>query len=533
LTFSMYKPVVLIILDGWGINFNSQGNAIAQANTPITNALWRHYPSLALQASSLAVGLPWGEMGNSEVGHMILGAGRIIYQNFPRITLSIQNGTFFSNPAIMNAINHTRNYNSALHLIGLVSSGGVHSHIDHLNAILEMLKNTNVKEVYIHTITDGRDTMPDSGIKFIEALEQTTKDLGVGKIASVSGRYWAMDRNSNWDRIQSAYECMIGNWENSAVNPIDAIKKSYESGITDEFIKPTFITNKTTTAKRMIKDNDAAIFFNFREDRARQLTQAFTLKDFNGFQRTKTINNLFFVTMTEYEKGLASEVAFQPERIVWPLARVISEFGRKQLHIAETEKYAHVTYFLNGGNEMPYPGEDRVLIPSLAVSNFAKRPEMSAQEIADRITKEISRGVYDFIVGNFANPDMVGHTGDLAATIKAVEIVDKLLGKIIETVIMFNGALMVTADHGNAEEKINPLTGEALTEHTTNPVPLWFITAKNKINKNQTDVVNSQSSVKGLLADVAPTVLDLMSLKKPEDMTGQSLLPLLEEKNQG
>lgn len=528
----MYKPVVLLILDGWGININSQGNAIAQANTPNVNALWRYYPAMALQASSIAVGLPWGEMGNSEVGHMVLGAGRIIYQNFPRITLSIQNGTFFTNPALLNAVNHTRNYNSALHLIGLVSNGGVHSHTEHLNALLEVCKNNNVKDVYVHAITDGRDTMPDSGVKSIEILEQTMKDLNVGKIATISGRCWGMDRNENWDRIEKAYDCMTGSNDNSALTALKAIKDSYQKGITDEFIEPIYIGNKANNGHGVIKDNDAVIFFNFREDRARQLTQAFMVKDFKGFERKKTIKNLFFVTMTEYEKNLASEVVFQPERIVWPLARVISEAGLKQLHIAETEKYAHVTYFMNGGNEMPYPGEDRVLIPSLSVSDFSKRPEMSVQEIANRIEKEITRGIYSFIVGNFANADMVGHTGNLAATIKAVEYVDKVLGKIIDTVIAYNGALLITADHGNAEEKINPLTGEALTEHTGNPVPIWLVTAKNKMNKNQTDVVNSQNSIRGLLADVAPTVLELMDLKKPDEMTGQSLMPILEEKEQ-
>jgi len=529
----MYKPVVLLILDGWGINFNSQGNAIAQAHTPTINSLWRHYPALALQASSVAVGLPWGEMGNSEVGHTILGAGRIVYQNLPRITLSIQNGSFFTNPAFLNAINHARNYRSAIHLFGLISNGGVHSHIEHLGALIELMKNENFSNVFLHLFTDGRDTMPNSGIKFIAEIEQTLKDLGVGRIASISGRYWAMDRNNNWDRIQKVYECMIGNGKNSSSNVLKTIADSYEKGVTDEFILPTFIKNKNANGEKvgMVKDNDAIIFFNFREDRARELTKSFTAPNFTEFKKSKIINNLYFVTMTEYEKDIASEVAFLPERIVCPLARVISERGLKQLHIAETEKYAHVTYFFNGGNEIAYPGETRILIPSLSISNFAKRPEMSAEEIADKIAAEISRGVYDFIIGNFANADMVGHTGDLEATINAVEFVDKCLTKVINAVLTYNGALLVTADHGNAEEKINPLTGEILTEHTSNPVPLWFITAKNKKNKNQTEIINEQGVVKGLLADVAPTVLELMEITKPEEMTGRSLLPLLEENN--
>lgn len=527
----MYKPVVLLILDGWGINFNSQGNAIAQANTPTINAMWRHYPALALQASSIAVGLPWGEMGNSEVGHTILGAGKIVYQNLPRITLSIQNGSFFKNSAFLNAIDQARNNNSAIHLFGLLSSGGVHSHIEHLGALVELMKNENFSNVFLHVFTDGRDTMPDSGIKFIGEIEQTLKDMNVGRIASVSGRYWAMDRNNNWDRIQKTYECIIGNGEITAISATKAVSDNYEKGITDEFIPPTFIENKNTKGEKigMVKDNDVVIFFNFREDRARQLTKAFTAPNFDGFKKSKNITGLFFVTMTEYEKNIASEVAFQPERIVWPLARVISEKGLTQLHIAETEKYAHVTYFFNGGNEVAYPGETRTLVPSLSISNFAIHPEMSAEEISNRIVAEISRGVYDFIVGNFANADMVGHTGDLEATIKAVEAVDKNLARVIDAVLTYNGALLITADHGNAEEKINPLTGEVLTEHTSNPVPLWFITANNKKNKNQTEIMNEQGAVKGLLADVAPTILELMKIKQPDEMTGRSLLPLLEE----
>lgn len=487
---------------------------------------------MALQASSIAVGLPWGEMGNSEVGHMVMGAGKIIYQNFPRITLAIQNGTFFTNPAFLNAVNHTRNYKSSLHLMGLVSNGGVHAHIEHLNALLEMLKNSDIPNIYIHVITDGRDTMPNSGLTFVQSLKATLNDLNIGKIASIGGRYWAMDRNLNWDRVQKAYECMIGNAGVFSDDAEKALKENYDKGITDEFIPPAFIKDKTGDMDMAIKDNDAVIFFNFREDRARQLTKAFTLPDFNGFQRSKVIKNLYFVTMVEYEKGLGTEVAFLPERINWPLGRIVSDAGLKQFRIAETEKYAHVTYFFNGGNEVAYPGEERILVPSMSVSNFAHHPEMSVAEIAARTTKEIERGIFDLIVVNFANADMVGHSGDLAATIKAIEILDKYIGRMVETVITYNGALLITADHGNAEEKINMLTGEALTEHTSNPVPLWFVTAKNKTNKTQVDIVNSQNSIKGFLADIAPTIVELMGLKKPEEMTGQSLLPLLEEKNQ-
>ncbi len=531
----MYKPVVLLILDGWGISANPQGNAIAQANTPNINILWRNYPALALQAAGLSVGLPWGEMGNSEVGHMVLGAGKIIYQSLPRITLSVQSGTFFSNPAFLKAVNHTRNYQSALHLVGLISNGGVHSHIEHLTALLEFAKNEKTKEVYLHLITDGRDTLPDSAVNFISAIEQAILDFNIGRIASVCGRYFAMDRNLNWDRTQMAYECMIGNFENSAPSALTAIKNYYQQKITDEFIPPTFIAKNVANnkpknnigARGAIKDNDAVIFFNFRGERSRQLVKAFMLPEFDGFSRSRIIKNLCFVTMTEYEKGLPCEVAFPPEKVVYPLARVISEGGLRQAHIAETEKYAHVTYFFNGGEEVVFPREERILIPSLSVANFAKRPEMSAHEICERIIKEIEKGVYDFIVANFANPDMVGHTGDLSATVKAVETVDECVGEVVKAVITYKGALLITADHGNAEEKINPMTGETLTEHTTNPVPLWLVTAENKRNKTQAEIVSDQNSIKGFLADVAPTIIELMGLKKPEEMTGQSLLPLL------
>lgn len=525
----MYKPVILLILDGWGVNLNSQGNAIAQANTPNTNLLWRHYPAMAVQASSIAVGLPWGEMGNSEVGHTILGAGKIVYQNFPRITLSIQNQTFFSNPAFLNAINHARNYNSKIHLVGLVSGGGVHSHFEHLNALLEMMKNNNASKVYVHAITDGRDTQPNAGLGLIEGLERTLHELNLGRVATIAGRYWGMDRNGNWDRIQKAYECMIGNGDAVAKDVIKFIKESYEKNVTDEFVLPTFIS-PDDTKEGAIGDNDAVIFFNFREDRARQLTQAFTLPNFEGFQRSKVLQNLYFVTMTEYEKGLGNEVAFAPERISHPLARAVSDAGIQQLHVAETEKYAHVTYFFNGGNEAPYPGEERALIPSLAVANFAKRPEMSAEKITAKIIQEISRGVYGLIVANIANADMVGHTGDFQATIKSIEIVDECVGQLMKAVETYGGALLITADHGNAEEKLNPLNGEVLTEHTNNPVPLWLFTPDNKRNKNQAEIVSDQSSVKGFLADIAPTVLALMEIPKPAEMTGQSLLPILNEK---
>jgi len=532
---SLMKPIILIILDGWGINPEIQGNAIAQSNTPTIKKLDQFYPSISLQASGIAVGLPWGEMGNSEVGHLNLGSGRVIYQNLPKITLAIRDKTFFKNKAFLEAIEHTRKNNSALHIMGLLSNGGVHSHIDHLEALLKLAKRESVKKLFIHPFTDGRDTSPTEGVKFIAALEKEMDELKIGKISTICGRYYAMDRKKNWDRTQKAYDSLTIGVGIKKENAIKAIKDSYEKDITDEFIEPTIIkpkvnidsesNNEQTTG--LISDNDAVVFFNFREDRARQLTKAFVLRDFKGFERKKVVKNLCFVSMTEYEKNLPTIVAFPTKKINWPIARVISENGLQQLHIAETEKYAHITYFFNGGREKPFKGEDRILIPSPQVATYDQKPEMSAPEITRRLLFEIKTNKYDFIVVNFANLDMVGHTGNLKAAIQAAEAIDGCLKQIIEATLNQGGGLIITADHGNAEEMINLKTGEILTEHTTNLVPFWLVIPQNRKPEDKNKIEYPKTLPRGILADVAPTILELMKLKKPAEMTGKSLMPLL------
>lgn len=529
-----HRPVILIILDGWGLSPEYEGNAIAQARTPILSGLKENYPYTALQAASIAVGLSWGEMGNSEVGHTIIGAGKIIYQNLSRITLAIQNRSFYENPTLLEAIAHAKKNNSNLHLVGLASSGGVHSHIDHMFAILELAKEKKFNHVFLHLITDGRDTPPNVGKKYIEQVENKIKEVGTGNIATITGRYWAMDRNNNWPKIKKAYEAMVFGIGARESDALSAIENSYKKNITDEFIEPVIISSKETENPiATIQDNDSVIFFNFREDRARQLTEAFVADDFNGFPRSRKLENLYFATMTEYKNGLPAKIVFPPEKITEPLGKVISEKKLSQLRIAETEKYAHVTYFFNGGNEKPFDGEKDVLIPSPSVSRFDEAPEMSAYAITERVLEEIATLKYDFVLMNFANADMVGHTGNMKAIIEAVETVDKCVGRIIEETKKYNAAILITADHGNAEQKINLQTGEILTEHTANPVPFWVVADEFKCASPETNdakILNEQSiNIQGLLADIAPTVLDLMNIKKPAEMTGQSILPALLE----
>lgn len=524
------KPIVLVILDGWGISPNIQGNAIAQAKKPFFDELDRFYPSTALQASGISAGLPWNEMGNSEVGHLLLGAGQVIYQNLPRITLSIQDGNFFKNKVLLETMSFTKKNNSALHIMGLISSAGVHSHLDHLSAILEMVKQEKVSNIYLHLFTDGRDSSPTEGAKFIERLQEKLSSIGTGKIASIIGRYYAMDRNNNWDRIQKAYDLLAeGKADVVTNNPVEAIKESYKNGITDEFIKPILIKNEGEEKLPIIQDNDAVIFFNFREDRARQITQAFVLKKFEKFKRKKIIKNLHFTGMTEYEKDLPIQVISPQKEINNPLAKILSKQGLSQLHIAETEKYAHATYFFNGGIEKPFKKEKRILIPSPSVSNYEKTPEMSALKITDELEKIIKKNIYDFILVNYANPDMLGHTGNLEATIKAIEFIDKCISRLTKQVLEKDGALIITADHGDAEEMINLQTGEKLTEHSINPVPAWIITPYNRLKKekNQSQILKSKNTIGGLIADIAPTVLELFEIPKSSEMTGHSLLDIV------
>jgi 2,3-bisphosphoglycerate-independent phosphoglycerate mutase len=520
------NKIVLVILDGWGISKDISGNAIANANTPNMNNFISNYPNTILQASGMAAGLPWGEMGNSEVGHMLLGVGKILYQNLPRVSLAIQNRDFFENKILLKTTDHIKNNNSCVHIMGLLGDGGVHSHIDHLYAILEFLKINSIfsNRVCIHIFTDGRDTDPKSAVKFVSDLQKNIKNENLpGKITSIMGRYYAMDRNKNWDRTQAAYRCLVNSVGEKENNPIDTLSKSYARDITDEFIKPTLILDENNNY-RPIKDNDAIIFFNIREDRARQLTKAFVADDFKDFDRGGKLSGVEFTTMIEYEKGLDTNVIFESENIDYPLGKVLSDAGLKQLRIAETEKYAHVTYFFNGGKENPFKNEFRILVPSPSVLKYDQTPKMSAEIITDQVLKEIANNKYNFILINYANADIIGHTGNFKAAIKAVEFIDQCLGRLYEMAIRNNTTLIITADHGNAEEMFNARTGEIITEHSTNPVPFIIIKKDNKLeNKKNTDF----QEIGGMLIDVAPTILEVFNIQKPQEMTGRSLLDSL------
>lgn len=523
----IHRPLVLVILDGWGINAEIEGNAIATAKAPVYGQIKGNYPCIALQASGISVGLAWGEPGNSEVGHMTIGSGMILYQNLPRINLAIQNGTFFSNPVLIAAIDQAKRRGTALQLVGLVSNGGVHSHLDHLFALLELAVNRGVTKIFIHAITDGRDTSPKEGAEFIGALQEKLTSLGIGKIASISGRNWTMDRNQNWDRTQKGYEAIVGTAKLTAKDALETVRISYQRNVGDEFIESTTIVDEQGKPVGPIQEGDSVIFFNFREDRARQLTKAFVTEDFKDFPRPNFIKNLEFVTMVEYETGLPVKVAFPPQKITSCLAKIISENNKTQLHIAETEKYAHVTYFFNGGKEEAYPGEDRLLVPSPQVASYDLSPEMSAGVVTEKTIAGLQSQKYDFILLNYANADMVGHTGNFDAAVKAIEALDFCLGKLIPTTLGLGGALLITADHGNAEIMIDPKTGEVITEHSSNPVPCFLITPDNKKERTETQLMRPQSMVDGMLVDIAPTVLEIMGIPPTEDMVGNSLLHVL------
>lgn len=517
------QPVILIILDGWGVAPPSQGNAVTLAKTPIFNKLTALYSTMTLQTSGEAVGLNWGEPGNSEVGHLSMGSGKIIWQNLPRINQALTEGEFYNNQSFLKAMEHVKKNKSTLHLMGLVSNGAVHSSNDHLYALLEIAGQQEVKDVAIHAFLDGRDTPRDSGKGFINELITRTKSIKVGRISTLSGRFWAMDRDNHWERIEQAYLAMTkGLAEQEFKDPLSAVDSSYENGVYDEEFKPAVIIDEKGEPVAKVRDNDAIIFFNFRSDRGRELAKAFVLDEFTGFKRKK-IKNLFFVTMTEYEKGLPVEIAFPPEKITNPLAKIISDHSLKQMHIAETEKYAHVTFFFNGGQEKSFPGEDRILIPSPRLASYDQKPEMSAPEVAHRVLWGIESNQYHFIVVNFANPDMLGHTGNVQAAIEALEKVDELVGQIIDLAMKDNWVSVITADHGNAEEMVNLRTGEMGKEHTANPVP-FIIIGKNWENKNPQSADLSALTPSGILADVAPTILKIMGLPKSPEMTGTSLI---------
>ena len=508
----MKKPTVLLILDGYGERKEKEGNAIALARTPVMDRLKKEFPYVEGQASGLFVGLPDGQMGNSEVGHMNMGAGRIVYQELTRITKSIQDGDFFENKALKAAVEHCKKEDSALHFMGLVSSGGVHSHIEHIYGLLELAKRAGLKKVYLHAFLDGRDTPPDSGKSFLLAVEKKMQELGVGEIATISGRYYAMDRDKNYDRVEKAYRAMVDGTGEKASSVEEAIDASYAKKVYDEFVLPTVI--EKDGAVHTVSDGDAMIFFNFRPDRAREICHAFCDDDFSFFERGAR-KNIFFVCFTDYDPTIPNKhVAFEKEEIHNTLGEVVSNLGKNQLRIAETEKYAHVTFFFNGGKEEPYENEDRILVPSpKEVPTYDLKPEMSCYTVTEKLTEAIRSGKYDLVVANFANPDMVGHTGVLPAAIKAIEVVDECMGKVVDAVESMHGNLFILADHGNADIMIDEKTGEPYTAHTTNPVPFILVSEeKHKLREG------------GCLADVAPTLLELMGIPQPKEMTGKSLL---------
>lgn len=504
------KPTMLIILDGYGLGEDYPGNAVKLANTPNIDRLMEEYPNTSLAASGLAVGLPVGQMGNSEVGHLNIGSGRVIYQELTKISKAIEDKEFFEKQEFLDVIENARAKNKSIHLLGLVSSGGVHSHNSHLYALLELMKMRNFNNVYVHAILDGRDVAPTSGKVDIEELILNMKNLGVGKLATISGRYYAMDRDNRWDRIRMAYDAMVLSEGNRSTDPIAAIEESYKAGVTDEFFLPTVIMEEGAPVAS-IEDEDSILFFNFRPDRAREITRAFVDEDFEGFQRTKKVQT-YYLTMTQYDKTIKNvEIAYRNTAPKNTLGEYISKLGLNQLRAAETEKYAHVTFFFNGGIETPYKNEDRVLIPSPKVATYDLQPEMSADKLKDEILNRLNMDKYDLIILNFANPDMVGHTGSIPATIKAVETVDRCLGEVVELLLEKGGKALVTADHGNAERLRDENDGSTVTAHTTNKVPLIYVGGKGQLKE-------------GILADLAPTLLHIMNLDKPEEMTGNSLI---------
>ncbi len=523
-----FKPIVLVILDGWGEWENKQGNAIAQANLPTINKLDRYYPKTQLQASGMAVGLPWGVFGNSEVGHQAMGCGQIIYQFLPIITGQIESGEFFKNSVLLDAAEWVKKHKSKMHFLGLVSDGNVHSHIDHLLSLLDFAQEQQLEDVYIHAITDGRDTSPKSATDYIQKVIDKTKEIGIGKIATLSGRYYTMDRNNNWDRIEKSFTAFTEGKGIHERDPIEAINHQYEQNITDEYLNPVNIVGNNGDPLGLIEENDAIVCFNFRKDRSRQITEAFSQKEFDNFKNVKRPKKIRYACFVEYKKGLPVDVVFPPQEISVRLGQTLSDFHLRQLRIAETEKYAHVTYFFNGGIEKPFKGEDRIMVPSKNVSSYAEVPEMSTYEITDKLVDAIENKRYDFIVVNYASPDMVGHTGVLEAGIRAVEVVDECLDRLIKAVLKKRGCLIVTADHGNIEEMIDLRTGEINTEHSANPVPCWFVTPNNH-RKEPLDH-DPVSKIEGMLADIPATVLELLNIVTPGEMIGQSLLEIFGEK---
>ncbi|MDR0463153.1 MAG: 2,3-bisphosphoglycerate-independent phosphoglycerate mutase [Pseudomonadales bacterium] len=535
------KPVVLLILDGWGIGPNYAGNAITLANTPNMDMFWLSFPHTQLAASGEAVGLPRGEDGNSETGHVNIGAGNIVYQDLPRINMSVADGSFEKNEAFLAAINHAKKNNSRLHLMGLIGEGGVHSNLSHLFALLQLCAKEKFNDVYIHGFTDGRDSPPFASLSVIKEIEEKCQELQTGRIASVMGRFFSLDRDKRWDRIEKAYNCMVLAEGLRANSALEAVEAQHVAGNTDEFVEPTNILDRNGNVVT-IGDNDATIFFNFRIDRPRELTHAFVISDFEQgyeeghnpyaeqsdgsnlkqtgisptFQRKKVLDNLLFITMTRYEDGLPVMEAFPPQPVREPLCKVLADAGLKQLRCAETEKESFVTYYMNGQKDIIFPGEDRVILPSKGEKSYDQVPEMSAREIAQEIVYRVKNSDYDAMIVNIANCDMVGHTGNLEAGIKACEVVDEVVGMIVRAVYQKGGVAIITADHGNVEEMINSESGEVDTEHSTYPVP-FIVIGQQYFNQHRT-------LMSGVLADIAPTMLSIMGFERPPSMTGRSLI---------
>ncbi len=502
----MKKPLILIIMDGFGFG-GHKGNAIEAAKTPNLDRLFANYPLTRIGASGMDVGLPDGQMGNSEVGHTNIGAGRVVYQELTRITKAVGDGSFFENEALLKAMRNVKEKGTALHILGLLSDGGVHSHNSHLYAILEMAKRQGVQKVYVHALLDGRDVPPSSGKEYVRACVAKMEEIGIGKIATVMGRYYAMDRDNRWERVEKAYAAMVYGEGNRCACPVQAVQDSYDANVTDEFVVPTVCAENA-----QISANDSVIFFNFRPDRAREITRCFVDESFDGFSRKKGFFPLYYVCMTQYDATMPNvDIAFRPQSLKNTFGEYISDKGLTQLRIAETEKYAHVTFFFNGGVEKTYPGEDRVLVASPKVATYDLQPEMSAYEVTDQCIQRIESGQYDVIILNFANCDMVGHTGVFEAAVKAVEAVDTCVGRVTDAIAKMGGVSLITADHGNADKMVAE-DGEPFTAHTTNPVPFCVVGYPCKLRTG------------GKLADIAPTMLKVMGLPQPEEMDGKSII---------
>lgn len=509
---SQKKLAALIILDGLAIRDEVKGNAVKQAKTPNLDRYWNKYPHNQLKASGEAVGLPDGQMGNSEVGHLNIGAGRIVYQSLTRVNLSIENGEFYNVKAFVKSIEHAKANQKSLHLMGLLSDGGVHSHINHLFALLKLAKERGLEDVYVHAFLDGRDVGPKTAEKYIKQTQEKMAELGVGKIATVSGRYYSMDRDRRWDRVQKAYDAMVYGKGPTYQDPLEVVRDSYENGIYDEFVIPSVIVDDTGEPVATVQDKDSIIVYNFRPDRAIQISRTFANEDFRDFDRGENYpKDLDFVMLTDFSETINGYVAYEPVNLDNTIGEVLSQNGLKQLRIAETEKFPHVTYFMSGGREEEFSGEKRVLIDSPKVPTYDLKPEMSAYEVTDALLQELENGEHNAIILNFANPDMVGHSGKLEPTIKAIEAVDECLGKVVDKILELGGEAIITADHGNSDEVVT-LKGKPMTAHTTNPVPVIVTREGAELRDG------------GILADLAPTLLDLLQVEKPEEMTGTSLL---------